>query len=158
MKQKAENNHEEEEAWCGTPDFQAWTKNGEKLKGKIGYFIKWTILIIILALAVLFFFGSCSASHQGITAEEAYQGVNRYCHEEYDWSIAEENPSIMSVEMGEESDSTYEVVFHSYTGSTVHFYVDKETGTTRMVEKVPLLDLENEAGTIQLFEYLGNKR
>lgn len=158
MKQKAENNHEEEEAWCGTPDFQAWTKNGEKLKGKIGYFIKWAILIIILALAVLFFFGSCSASHQGITAEEAYQGVNRYCHEEYDWSIAEENPSIMSVEMGEESDSTYEVVFHSYTGSTVHFYVDKETGTTRMVEKVPLLDLENEAGTIQLFEYLGNKR
>ena len=158
MKQKAENNLEEEEAWCGTPDFQAWTKNGEKLKGKIGYFIKWTILIIILALAVLFFFGSCSASHQGITAEEAYQGVNRYCHEEYDWSIAEENPSIMSVEMGEESDSTYEVVFHSYTGSTVHFYVDKETGTTRMVEKVPLLDLENEAGTIQLFEYLGNKR
>lgn len=158
MKQKAENNHEEEEAWCGTPDFQAWTKNGEKLKGKIGYFIKWTILIIILALAVLFFFGSCSASHQGITAEEAYQGVNRYCHEAYDWSIAEENPSIMSVEMGEESDSTYEVVFHSYTGSTVHFYVDKETGTTRMVEKVPLLDLENEAGTIQLFEYLGNKR
>ena len=158
MKQKAENNHEEEEAWCGTPDFQAWTKNGEKLKGKIGYFIKWTILIIILALAVPFFFGSCSASHQGITAEEAYQGVNRYCHEAYDWSIAEENPSIMSVEMGEESDSTYEVVFHSYTGSTVHFYVDKETGTTRMVEKVPLLDLENEAGTIQLFEYLGNKR
>ena len=158
MEQKAEKNHEEEEAWCGTPDFQAWTKNGEKLKGKIGYFIKWTILIIILALAVLFFFGSCSASHQGITAEEAYQGVNRYCHEEYDWSIAEENPSIMSVEMGEESDSTYEVVFHSYTGSTVHFYVDKETGTTRMVEKVPLLDLENEAGTIQLFEYLGNKR
>lgn len=158
MEQKAENNHEEEEAWYGTPDFQAWTKNGEKLKGKIGYFIKWTILIIILALAVLFFFGSCSASHQGITAEEAYQGVNRYCHEEYDWSIAEENPSIMSVEMGEESDSTYEVVFHSYTGSTVHFYVDKETGTTRMVEKVPLLDLENEAGTIQLFEYLGNKR
>ena len=158
MKQKAENNHEEEEAWCGTPDFQAWTKNGEKLKGKIGYFIKWTILIIILALAVPFFFGSCSASHQGIKAEEAYQGVNRYCHEAYDWSIAEENPSIMSVEMGEESDSTYEVVFHSYTGSTVHFYVDKETGTTRMVEKVPLLDLENEAGTIQLFEYLGNKR
>ena len=158
MEQKAENNHEEEEAWCGTPDFQTWTKNGEKLKEKIGYFIKWVILIVILALAVLFFFGSCSASHQGITAEEAYQGVNRYCHEAYDWSIAEENPSIMSVEMGEESDSTYEVVFHSYTGSTVHFYVDKETGTTRMVEKVPLLDLENEAGTIQLFEYLGNKR
>lgn len=158
MKQQTDNNHEEEEAWCGTPDFQTWTKNGEKLKKKIGYFTKWVILIVILALALLIFFGSCSASHKGITAEEAYQGVDRYCHEEYDWSIAEENPSIMSVEMGEESDSTYEVVFHSYTGSTVHFYVDKETGTTRMVEKVPLLDLENEAGTIQLFEYLGNKR
>ena len=72
----------------------------------------------------------------------------------YDWSIAKDNPSIMNVMMGEESDSTYEVVFRSYTGATVRFYVNKTTGNTRMVEKVPLLNIENEAGTINLFDYL----
>jgi len=41
-----------------------------------------------------------------------------------------------------------------YTGATVHFYVDKHTGVTRMVEKVPLLDIENETGRINLFDYL----
>jgi hypothetical protein len=46
------------------------------------------------------------------------------------------------------------VVFRSYTGATVHFYVDKHTGVTRMVEKVPLLDIENETGRINLFDYL----
>lgn len=36
-----------------------------------------------------------------VTAEMAYEGVNKYCHSEYDWSVAEENPSMMSVTMGE---------------------------------------------------------
>ena len=89
-----------------------------------------------------------------ITAEMAYQGVSNYCHSEYDWSIADDNPSIMSLEMGEETDSTYQVVFRSYTGAGVYFHVDKTSGSTRMVERVPALDIENEAGTIDLFEYL----
>jgi len=102
------------------------------------------------------FFLSCGSGHpdKRITAENAYEGVNKYCHEVYDWSAAEENPSIMNVEMGAESDSAYEVVFRSYTGATVHFYVDKKTGDTRIVEKVPNLNIENEAGTIDLSEYL----
>ncbi len=29
-----------------------------------------------------------------ITAEKAYEGVNNYCHREYDWSVAKDNPSI----------------------------------------------------------------
>ena len=45
-----------------------------------------------------------------------------------------ENPDIMYVQMGEETDSTYQVVFRSYTGAFVNFYVDKATGTTRMEE------------------------
>ncbi|MBQ3880986.1 MAG: hypothetical protein II730_00650 [Bacteroidales bacterium] len=89
-----------------------------------------------------------------ITAQQAYQGVSNYCHSEYDWSVAEENPSIMSVEMGEETDSAYQVVFRSYTGALVNFYVDKKSGSTRIVEYVPALDIESEAGTIDLFDYL----
>lgn len=113
-------------------------------------------LIVTFPLSLMFFF-SCGSGHpdKRVTEENAYEGGgSNYCHEVYEWSIAQENPSIMYVEMGGESDSTYEVVFRSYTGATVHFYVDKHTGVTRMVEKVPQLDIENKTGTINLFDYL----
>ena len=94
----------------------------------------------------------------------AYEGVNNYCHSEYDWSVVEDeqksqsfDPSIMYVKMGEETESEYQVIFRSYTGAFVYFYVDKASGKTRMVEVVPNLDVENEIGTIDLFEYLGKK-
>ena len=93
----------------------------------------------------------------GITAEMAFEGVNNYCHSHYDWSIAEENPDIMYVRMGEESDTSYQVIFRSYTGAFVYFYVDKASGTTRMVESVPSLDVEEETGTINLSDYLEKK-
>ena len=89
-----------------------------------------------------------------ITKEMAFEGVNNYCHKEYDWSIAKDNPDIMYLTMGEETDSTYQVVFRSYTGAFVHFYVNKTSGTTRMVEIVPSLNVEEDAGTIELFDYL----
>jgi hypothetical protein len=89
-----------------------------------------------------------------ITEEMAYEGVNNYCHSAYDWSVAKDNPDIMYLTMGEETDSAYQVVFRSYTGAFVHFYVDKTSGTTRMVEKVPSLNVEEDAGTIELFDYL----
>jgi hypothetical protein len=89
-----------------------------------------------------------------ITAEIAYEGVNNYCHSEYDWSIATENPDIMYVQMGEETDSAYQVVFRSYTGAFVNFYVNKASGTTRMEEYVPALNVKSDAGTIDIFDYL----
>lgn len=67
----------------------------------------------------------------------AYEGINNYCHSTYDWSVAKDNevnPDIMYLTMGEETDSTFEVVFRSYTGAFVYFYVNKTSGTTRMVE------------------------
>ena len=64
----------------------------------------------------------------------------------------------MYVEMGEESDTTYQVVFRSYTGALVNFYVDKVTGTTRMVEYVSTLDIKTETGTIDLFDYLEKRK
>ncbi len=96
-------------------------------------------------------------STERITAEMAYEGVNNYCHSTYDWSVAEENPSIMYVTMGEETETEYQVIFRSYTGAFVYFYVDKASGTTRMVESVPSLDVEEETGTINLSDYLEKK-
>ncbi len=101
--------------------------------------------------------GEANTTKSEITAEMAYEGVSNYCHSAYDWSVAEGNPSIMYVEMGEETDSAYQVVFRSYTGAFVNFYVDKANGTTRMVEKVPSLNIEEDAGTIELFDYLEKK-
>lgn len=89
-----------------------------------------------------------------ITADLAYEGVNNYCHEAYDWSAAEEDPDIMYVEMGEESDTEYQVIFRSYTGTFDYFYVNKEDGTTRIETYVPALDKTEENGTINLFDYL----
>ena len=109
-------------------------------------------LFFSLSLAALLLCSCRSDARKSmITAEEAYQAVSNYCHSEYDWSIAEDNPSIMGIEMGEETDSTYQVVFRSYTGALVYFYVDKSSGSTRMVESVPALGIESDAGTINLF-------
>jgi len=119
-------------------------------------------LISSVILAMLL--GACqsnkadSAQSSAITAEMAYEGVNNYCHNEYDWSIAEDNPSIMYVEMGEETESEFKVVFRSYTGAFMYFYVDKKNGSTRMVEYVPMLDIESEAGTIDLFDYIEKRK
>lgn len=111
-----------------------------------------------LVLTILSSCSCCTNSQKSeITAEMAYEGVSNYCHSAYDWSIAEENPSIMGLEMGEETDSTYQVVFRSYTGALVYFYVDKASGTTRMEEYVPTLDIRNDAGTIDIFDYLGKE-
>lgn len=61
---------------------------------------------------------------------------------------------MMYIEMGEETETEYQVVFRSYTGAFVYFYVDKTSGTTRMVEHVPTLNIKDETGTINLFDYL----
>ena len=104
--------------------------------------------------AMLFCACSINTPKSKITAEMAYEGVSNYCHSTYDWNIAKDNPSIMYVEMGEETDSAYQVVFRSYTGAFINFYVDKASGTTRMEEYVPTLDVKSDAGTIDLFDYL----
>ena len=112
---------------------------------------------IFILMAMLFCSCGTQAPKSEITAEMALKGVSNYCHSAYDWSAAEENPSIMYVEMGEETDSVYQVVFRSYTGALVYFNVNKTSGTTRMVETVPSLNIEEDAGTIELFDYLEKK-
>ena len=122
--------------------------------------MKQIVFSFILTVLILYSCGSKSnkKSQSEITAEMALEGVSNYCHSTYDWSIAKDNPDIMGVEMGEETDSAYLVVFRSYTGAFVNFYVDKTSGTTRMEEFVPALDIKSEAGTIELFDYLEQKK
>jgi hypothetical protein len=115
--------------------------------------MKQTVLSILLLITLLC---GCQpkTAENTITAEMALEGVSNYCHSEYDWSAAEGDPELMYVAMGEETDSAYQVVFRSYTGAQVFFYVDKASGSTRMIEHVPALGIESEAGTMDLFDYL----
>ena len=117
------------------------------------HFMRQKVFSFVLTTSLICSCGT-TATKSKISAELALEGVNNYCHSAYDWSVAEGNPSIMGVEMGEETDSAYQVVFRSYTGALVNFYVDKASGTTRMVESVPALDVMEEVGTINLFDYL----
>lgn len=94
------------------------------------------------------------ASQSEITKEQAYEGVTNYCHNAYDWSISEDNPDIMYVEMGEETNTEYQVIFRSYTGTFVYFYIDKSSRITRVIEYVPGLEIEEAIGTIDLNDYL----
>ena len=116
------------------------------------------IAFSFILIAVLFFSCGSNTTASEITAEMALEGVSNYCHSEYDWSMAKDNPDIMGVQMGEETDSSYQVVFRSYTGALVNFYVDKESGTTRMEEYVPTLNVREEAGTIDLFDFLKKEK
>ena len=116
--------------------------------------------IVITSVLMVLLLCACNRSKTDViqlprvTAEMAYEGVNKYCHSEYDWSVTEENPSMMSVTMGEETETEYQVIFRSYTGALVYFFVDKASGKTRMVETVPALDVDSVVGTIDLFDYL----
>lgn len=93
-------------------------------------------------------------SENVITKDMAFKAVEKYCHEIVDWSMAEENPDIMYVQMGEETDDTYQVVFRSYTGSFTYFDVNKKDGTTKMTDYVPALNIREESGTINILDYV----
>ncbi len=80
---------------------------------------------IALSLALVAALMCCScrnnAAKSGITPEQAFEGVSNYCHGAYDWSVAEDKASIMTLEMG---------------------------------EHVPALNITEDAGTIELKDYL----
>lgn len=122
--------------------------------------MKKRVLFFILVFVMGATFQGCSgdlgskAPKNKVSEEMAYEGISNYCHSAYDWSIAEDNPDIMYLKMGEETESEYQVIFRSYTGALIYFYVDKASGMTRLTEYVPALEVEEEAGTIDLYEYL----
>ncbi len=71
---------------------------------------------LFFALSLLLL-SSCGGKTAVITADMAREGVSNYCHSNYDWSPAREHPDLMYVTLGDETDSTFQVIFRSYTGS-----------------------------------------
>ena len=112
------------------------------------------IVFSFVLIALLLCCCHSGPSERAVTADMAFSGVSHYCHQEYGWDASAGDSSAMSLSMGEETDSTYQVVFRSYTGAYVYFYVNKSGGVTRLEEYVPALDLTSPAGTIDLFDHL----
>ena len=111
--------------------------------------------IVFVSAIIILLLGGCRKSKtDDILARMALEGVSNYCHNEFDWSAAQDNPSIMYVAMGDSTETEYKVVFRSYTGALTYFYINKASGSTRMVEFVPALNIESEAGSINLRDYL----
>ena len=108
---------------------------------------------LFFALSLLLL-SSCGGKTPVITADMASEGVSNYCHSNYDWSPAEDRPDLMYVTLGDETDSTFQVIFRSYTGSFTYFQVNKSGGRTKMTEYVPALNIEQDAGTIDLLDWL----
>ena len=114
--------------------------------------------IVLVSVMILLLAGCHSKTEpERISAQMAVEGVSKYCHSEFDWSPAEENPGMMYVALSDSSETEYKVVFRSYTGALTYFFVNRDSGTTRMVEIVPALGIESEAGTINLRDYLEQK-
>ncbi len=92
-----------------------------------------------------------STAETQLTDETAYEAIQNYCNETYGFSP---KSSSMYLVTEDSTDTEYKIKFRSYTGAFVYFYVDKETGIARIVEAVPDLDVEEETGTINVFDYL----
>ncbi len=111
-------------------------------------------LLIVLTICFVLFGCSKKLEEPKISSDIAYAGVNNYCHDNYDWSIAENNPEVMYVKNGEETDTEYEVIFRSYTGAFLNFYVNKENGKTRIIENSPVSNETNELESINILDYI----
>ena len=114
------------------------------------------IIILLIVISIVYVYNrkikaTTNSLEKMITEEMAYEGVSKYCKDTYNWSMED---SSMYLKMGDETETEYQAIFRSYTGAFVYFYVNKVSGITRLVEYSPILNIESEAGTINLFDYL----
>ena len=49
--------------------------------------------------------GNSKTGTERLSAQMAVEGVSNYCHSEFDWSVAQENPSMMYVALGVENEA-----------------------------------------------------
>lgn len=92
-----------------------------------------------------------------LTMKTACRGVSIYCQIECGYRPTATGSKNGTLIIGDETDGEFLFIYRSYTGSRTKFFVDKATGSTRVVEYVPVLDTETEAGSFDLYDYLGRE-
>ena len=93
----------------------------------------------------------------GIFNMAYFRGEDPHCMLIEDLAYYQQHPEerlVFEQSQQHSSERPHEQFIDVYTGALVYFYVDKVSGTTKMVEHVPALNIENEAGTIELVDYL----
>ena len=99
---------------------------------------------ILLCLAACIFLTACGK--KAITDEQAIQAVQRYCYTQNpdleSMANAGEYPVYWDVSSRDEHEIV--VLFRSYTGAQIRYYIDPASGDTYVTEFVPGITPEEE--------------
>ena len=87
-----------------------------------------------------------------ITEQQALDAIMKYCYSENPdlESIVEEGEYPVYWDASESSESEIVIVFRSYTGAIIRYYVDRSTGDTYVTEFVPGIT-DDEERTDEVF-------
>ena len=87
--------------------------------------------------------------------EAALIGVGNYLHERFNFVDWSNPPAPMYYSAKQSTDTEYVIDFRSYTSAHTYFYVNKQTGKTRMVDYMPGFILIGESSeTFNVYDYM----
>ncbi len=114
--------------------------------------------INILAIVIIMSVALCSCAHkndatvktkevtiESISDEQAVEAIRNYCftmNPDLESIAAEDYPVYWEIVSSEDSEIV--VLFRSYTGAQVRYYIDRATGDTNVTEFVPGITEEEE--------------
>ena len=126
--------------------------------------IKTVALLFVLAMTMLIC--SCGKNSDGIVVEtkeelisdeQALEAIRNYCctiNPDLEKIAAEEYPVYWEIVLSDNTEIV--VLFRSYTGAQVRYYIDRATGKTSITEFVPgIMDEEESTGeSIDVRDYI----
>ena len=108
--------------------------------------IKALVLVVVLAMAIC----SCGKNNDegvvdSISDEQAVLAIRNYCctaNPDLESTAAEGYPVYWDIDSSDENEVV--VLFRSYTGAMIRYYIDRATGNTNVTEFVPGIMDEEE--------------
>ncbi|SEG27840.1 Transglutaminase-like superfamily protein [Eubacterium ruminantium] len=88
-----------------------------------------------------------------ITKDMAEEGVGNYCRSIYGWNGVNDKAS--GVYLKSEASDEIIMDYISYTGVTVSFRIEKQTGATEISEYDPVIGTSSVVGTVNISDYIG---
>ena len=120
--------------------------------------MKKNFLIMIWTCFFLFLFG-CE-TYDKITDEEALSSIKNYCYENFPnlKSMETSNEYTIYWQIASSDEKEVVILFRSYTGAIVRYYINKISGETYTTEFMPSIS-EHEERTDEVFninDYMNN--
>ena len=113
--------------------------------------MKKSFIVLVMISLLLLLFG-CKVSNNKITEEVALTSIKNYCYAHFENLKEMEDSDNFTInwEVVSSDDKQIVVMFRSYTGAQVRYYIDKGTGETYVTEFMPGIT-ENEEKTGEVF-------